>query len=195
MSREKFKRGFTFIETLVAVTIVVLGVIAPLAVASKVLFSMKKSEDYLVASYLAQEGLEIVRQKKDSALIDALRDPAKDRYKFLRVFNMQYVSPGDFREVVVDIMDLDYMEDCSSINSECAQVWLVDEFYRSKPALDSTELSRGRRTRFNRLIKLVKLSENEIKAVATVTWLAGGSAVPKKIVLTDTLYNWLPKDE
>lgn len=59
-------RGFTIIETLVAVAVLMIAVAGPLVVATKGLRSAQISKNQMVASYLAQETLEVVRNHKDS---------------------------------------------------------------------------------------------------------------------------------
>ena len=65
------RSGFTLIETLVAVTILVLAVAGPLTVASRVLIAAQNSKDQLIASYLAQEGIEYVRAMRDHEFLRA----------------------------------------------------------------------------------------------------------------------------
>lgn len=57
--------GFTLIETLVAVTILALAVSGPLVAASRAVAVAGLSRDKLIASYLAQEGVEYVRAMRD----------------------------------------------------------------------------------------------------------------------------------
>ncbi|MCX6715954.1 MAG: prepilin-type N-terminal cleavage/methylation domain-containing protein, partial [Candidatus Taylorbacteria bacterium] len=62
------KRGFTIVETLVAITILMIAIAGPLVVASKSLFSSNLSKNQMVASYLAQESMEVVKNIRDNNL-------------------------------------------------------------------------------------------------------------------------------
>ena len=64
-------KGFTLIETLVAVTILMLAIAGPLSAANSALVSARVSHDQIIASYLAQEGIEYVRSVRDSAYLSA----------------------------------------------------------------------------------------------------------------------------
>ena len=64
----KFDKGFTIVETLVAITILMIAIAGPLSIASKSLNSALYSKDQMTASYLAQEGMELVRNLKDNAV-------------------------------------------------------------------------------------------------------------------------------
>lgn len=65
-----FKKGFTLIETLVAISILLLGVVAPLALASDSLKAARLARDQVIATYLAQEGIEYVRWVRDTNMIE-----------------------------------------------------------------------------------------------------------------------------
>ena len=62
-------KGFTLIETVVAVALIVGAVVGPLALVSQALFSAKSSKNKIVAAHLAQEGIEIVRHFRDSNIL------------------------------------------------------------------------------------------------------------------------------
>src|SRR3989338_6051719 len=59
------RKGFTLLETLVAVTILALAVSGPLYVANRAYVAVQISRDQLTASYLAQEGIEYARSMRD----------------------------------------------------------------------------------------------------------------------------------
>lgn len=71
MTTMRNRRGFTLIETLVAITILMLSVAGPLSVAQSAFTAAAISRDQLVASYLAQEQIEYVRELRDSAYLAA----------------------------------------------------------------------------------------------------------------------------
>jgi len=59
------RQGFTLVETLVAVSILVLGVTGAFSAAHNGLVSSMYSKDQIIAFYLAQEGIEQVRNLRD----------------------------------------------------------------------------------------------------------------------------------
>jgi prepilin-type N-terminal cleavage/methylation domain-containing protein len=71
-------RGFTLIEAMVAVTILTLSIAGPLFTANSAIVAAETARDQLTASYLAQEGIEYVREMRDDAYLNAYRnnDPA-----------------------------------------------------------------------------------------------------------------------
>jgi prepilin-type N-terminal cleavage/methylation domain-containing protein len=69
MKNKNSKRGFTLIETLVAVTILSAAVAGPMVLSIKSIGSASVSQDQLVAFYLGQEVVEYVRNVRDTNLI------------------------------------------------------------------------------------------------------------------------------
>ena len=67
--KKNFKKGFTLIETMVAITVLMTAIVGPMEIASKALFSSYYARDQITAYYLAQEGIEIVRAKRDSYVL------------------------------------------------------------------------------------------------------------------------------
>ncbi len=66
------KTGFTLIETLVAITILLVAIAGPLAIIAKNISYSAYARDQVTASYLAQEAIEVLRRIRDN---DALANP------------------------------------------------------------------------------------------------------------------------
>jgi prepilin-type N-terminal cleavage/methylation domain-containing protein len=60
-------QGFTILETLVAISILVLALTAPLAIVAQALRSSYYARDQVTAYFLAQEAVEFLRNKRDYA--------------------------------------------------------------------------------------------------------------------------------
>jgi len=59
-------RGFSLIETLIAITILMLAITGPLALVQAGLFSANHERNQITAIYLAQEALEYIRSLRDA---------------------------------------------------------------------------------------------------------------------------------
>lgn len=68
---QKSTKGFTLIEVLVAVFILITAVVVPLTISSKGIFYSNVVRDQSVASYLAQEAMEYIRLQRDNIFLDA----------------------------------------------------------------------------------------------------------------------------
>jgi type II secretory pathway pseudopilin PulG len=72
----KHYKAFTLIEVLVSLWIVTVAVMGPLAVAITSSKSSKDSKDISIASYLAQESVELLRFQRDSIFLRCINDAA-----------------------------------------------------------------------------------------------------------------------
>jgi prepilin-type N-terminal cleavage/methylation domain-containing protein len=64
----KVKKGFTLIETLVAITVLMLAVTGPLVISQKGLSAAGYAKDQMIAYYLAQDAMEYVRNVRDAKI-------------------------------------------------------------------------------------------------------------------------------
>jgi prepilin-type N-terminal cleavage/methylation domain-containing protein len=62
-------KGFTLIETMVAITILTVAVAGTFSVANSSINASSIARDQLTASYFAQEGIEMVRQARDNTYL------------------------------------------------------------------------------------------------------------------------------
>ena len=70
MKKVHQKKGFTIIETLVAVSILVIGITAPVTVIYSSIQASRVAADKVFAYYLAQESVEYVRYARDTNIIN-----------------------------------------------------------------------------------------------------------------------------
>ena len=63
------KKGFTIIETLVAVTILMISIAGPLTIAQKSLMASIYARDQVTASFLAQDFIEKIKNERSNALM------------------------------------------------------------------------------------------------------------------------------
>lgn len=67
-TRKITSRGFTIIETLVAIAILMISITGPLVIAQKALFAAYYARDQVIASFLAQDALEFIKNRRDNNL-------------------------------------------------------------------------------------------------------------------------------
>lgn len=77
MSKHRLEHGFSLVETLVAITILLLVIIGPITISSQSARSTSFASEQVVAFFLAQEGVELVQKARDD------------------LFNEHFVSAGD----------------------------------------------------------------------------------------------------
>jgi Tfp pilus assembly protein PilV len=67
-------RGFTLVETLVSTFIISLVVLGPLTLASRASSYARITKDTLIATYLAQESIELLRHQQDSVYVKCVQE-------------------------------------------------------------------------------------------------------------------------
>lgn len=89
------KKGFTLIETLVAISIMTIAIVGPMTTASRALLAAYTARDQLSASYLAQEGTEYVRLMRDTMyLANYAAYPSDSRLGLDSFCNFADPNPG-----------------------------------------------------------------------------------------------------
>ncbi len=68
---DRRKKGFTLIETLVAITILLLTIVGPMTIAQKGIQNAYYATDQVTAVFLAQEAIEAIREHRDNAALEA----------------------------------------------------------------------------------------------------------------------------
>ncbi len=80
---DNFVQGFTLVETLVAISILLLVIIGPMTIAQKGIQSSYYSSDQVTAVFLAQEAMEAIREVRDNEALDSNvgldQDPIDER--------------------------------------------------------------------------------------------------------------------
>ncbi|OGZ79472.1 MAG: hypothetical protein A2528_02355 [Candidatus Staskawiczbacteria bacterium RIFOXYD2_FULL_37_9] len=197
MKNSKFKnKGFTIIELVISIFVLSIGVIGTFSAFSLVFILTSNTADQLTATYLAQEGMEIVRNIRDNnwLKIDTCPDPDPDAcsYKWTAGLDICAADKG---------CQADYSS-TSMFGGSGDYLYLNDKgFYAYNPANpDSKE------TKFKR--KIIIKCENDdcenahfFEVITQVSWkqkasiinagVADGECTASNCVITEeTLYNW-----
>ena len=72
MKIAKIKNGFTIMEAIVAIFVITTGIVGVLSLVTQTNSSATFSKDKLISAYLAQEGIEIVRNIRDTNWLQGL---------------------------------------------------------------------------------------------------------------------------
>jgi len=142
------RKGFSFIESILAVFLVSVGVVAGLKLLTLGLKDSIDSRDQFAASLLAQEGVELVRNIRDNNWVDNNPDTAS--------FNGIDGSTSN------GIRKIDYNENTLTTNGG-ARLHMVGGFY---------ERSGGTGTKFYRRIYIYNGTDTRI-VTSVVIWSAG----------------------
>ncbi len=163
----KFKsnKGFTLLEVLVAVFILIVGAGAVFSSISQTLEAASLVKDRFIASYLAQEGIEIVKNIRDSNWVEG------------ESWNANLACCGSFP--------------CDCEADRTTQV-LTDTYDGEFLKFDSNNGYNyffGTNTKFKRRLRLEQIDPNRLKIIVEVNWQVKGRSYDFKVV--DIITNWL----
>ena len=176
MLREKLqinKKGFTLIETLVAVSILVLAVTGAFSAAHNGMMSSLYSKDQVTAFYLAQEAIEQIRNLRDQ---NGIRGNPQGWLSGI-------ANPGD-PCTFGNTCYVDALNDAAPLilcPATCPTLLLNNNGFYS--------YDNGTTTKFRREVNISSISANEIVIEATVYWTKG-VLVDRSFTAREHLFNW-----
>jgi len=164
-------RAFTLIETLVAISVLLVSLAGPLSIAAQALQSAYYSRDQVSAFYLAQEGIEYVRLYRDQ---NYLANPPQDW--------LSGISNCFDVACTVDFPNFPQHSICAGA---CAPLLVTangDQLFNTVSGAPSA---------FTRSVTLKRIAGNadEIIVEVTVAWVSAG--ITRTFMLTEHMFNWL----
>lgn len=187
------RAGFTLIETMIAVTILTLSIAGPLFTASRSIVAADLARDQLVASYLAQEGIEYVRMMRDNEFLASYRqgganisadawtnflnNPITDTSAITQCRSPKKCTLDPVQGATLPLTPCPG-NDCSSVPLYLLQNGVYSE----------QNLSGSRLQPFTRSIQAIDVSATDERIVSTVSWQYHG--IPHSVTVTDHLTPW-----
>jgi prepilin-type N-terminal cleavage/methylation domain-containing protein len=185
--------GFTLIETMVAITIVTLSIAGPLYTASRAIVAAENARDQLIASYLAQEGIEYVRMMRDDEYLAAYQTGGAGVSSTAWNNFLNDQSPPDTFSILQcrapKVCALDPVQgsgsplaSCTGNNCTAPLYLLVNGVYSQQNITGSTK------TPFVRSVQATDISATDERIVSTVKW--NFYSIPYSVTITDHLTPW-----
>jgi|SRR3989344_562530 len=168
------KKGFTIIELMIAITVLSFGIIGIYSVFSNVIVATYTISSRLTAAYLAQEGLEIVRNIRDTNIVMGKRNLAVAWSDGLLA--CQTGCQGDYK---TENSRQNILHNLKPYNTNENLNITTDGFYGYQE---------GTPTIFKRQIIIVPASNNELKVTVLVIWNYNNK--PFTFEIKESLYDW-----
>lgn len=179
---------------MIAVTVLTLAVAGPLYTASRAVVASQIAKDQLTASYLAQEGIEFVRQMRDDEYLQAYKAGGSN---VSGAAWTAFVSGGDQHSIsgckstacMLDPYPTNQMGTGSGLTLQpcsggaCTPLYLANGLYTEK-----NNLSGALQTPYTRTVQAFDVGATEEKIVSTVTWTFHGT--PYTVTVSDHLTPW-----
>lgn len=174
-----YKNGFTFLEVVIALFVFITGILGVYLIVQYPLVYINESADQLIASYLAQEGIEIVRNIRDENFLN--KGPTRPWYLNLLGDNCKngcsidyicYSNPGSYEDT-----SLKFGKNLTSGYG-----------YTYCPSLSHDT------TIFKRVVTITPIPNEAnpeyLGVKVEVSWTE--KSKPHNVVLYENLYNWWP---
>ena len=174
--------GFTLIETLVALTLIVSAMVGPFTLATSGIFNAKFSKSKLTALNLTQEGIEIIRQMRENNVLKGFDWRGSGCTAGLTP-GCTKLQDGSYQPDVFTTAD----GSTPPINSNAPL-----RFDASVPLTDAASLynqSFGQAVSpFTRVVTISTPAANQMQVVSVISWTE--SSIPRQVHLEEVMYNW-----
>jgi type IV pilus modification protein PilV len=181
-------KGFTLVEALAALMIFSLAVLAVLAVLSTNIQSTENAKKKTIAAYLAQEGIEYMRNLRDTfVLYEAPGEVGWDEF-LIKISDCD--SSASPRGCYFDPSTINFGDDSQPIRdmqfyicgSSCEQLTYDD--VTGVYGYDITDDPSA----YTRQIKTRMISLDELEVISTVYWEQGSGEY--EVTFSESLFNW-----
>lgn len=179
-------RGFTVLETLVAIFILVLAITGPMVFAQTGLRSAFLARDQITAFFLAQDAIETIKNIRDNNALNN-RDWLDGIYDTCRI------NPDVNTKCNISVeTDLSNgrvkIEPCPDTGCRSLKNDSSGRF--------GYTLSEGVDSRFTRNIYLQEVSDGrELRIVVEVKWTSNVRINESRIIVQENIFNWIPKPQ
>ncbi|MEK7564421.1 MAG: prepilin-type N-terminal cleavage/methylation domain-containing protein [Patescibacteria group bacterium] len=190
--------GFTLIETLIAISILTASILGLISISAKDTNNGNYAQRKVVATYLAQEGVEYIRNLRDAYVLnDAGGSQAGwNAFKTKLTTASWNALCATTNGCYFNADSLDYNNPTQPITAMTITACSFDDCRNAPIYYNSTtgkynNSSLGVSAGFNRKISVTFPfpSANEMKISSTVYWLQNGAYV--SVSFTESLYNWV----
>lgn len=173
--------GFSLVETIVAIGILLMALSGPLSIAARGVFAAGVARDQITAYYLGQEAMEFVRAVRDGNGLSALgtNPPSPDWLN-----GLQGVCTGG-NYCRVDVKENGEITSCGSSHGSCPPLKLQttpadNPFYQYGGS--------GNLSTFVRSFTLEDVAADEKRVKVTVSWSSG--IISRSLTLEENIRNW-----
>jgi prepilin-type N-terminal cleavage/methylation domain-containing protein len=198
MKYHNTQRGFSMIETLVAITMLTLAVSAPLTLAGKSLIAANYAKDQVTAFNLAQEAVELVRFHRDNQLICMARGlavsgcaPTDDWLSKISA------TTGGASLVGVASTTVPFTVDTSTGNMAACPTTCSPLSFQASSGLYTYTTGVGyTASRFTRTVTVTKRGatapdSSQATVRSVVTW-SGALGITRTVSIEEDIYQWVP---
>ncbi len=190
------EKGFSLVETLVAITILLLVIIGPMTISSRTAQSTSFSSEQVIAFFLAQEGAELAQKARDDLLLRQFLSSNDPLYlnNYWSIFSNQngayrecYEPAGCGLEITGNNSgSLITPLDCGTF--DLCRLYLDESAGNIRSHYTHTSTA-GDPTIFTRKIFFDWDGIDQVKVTSQVTWQSGVTADDQEVAVETYLFN------
>ena len=174
------KTGFTLIETLVAISLLTVSIVAPMALTSQSLAAAYYSRDQITAYHLAQEAIEAMRSLRDAQILQIALGVGGSS---IDIFDPTIIPIDEpFR---IDARQLDpalEIVTCTEDGGTCLPLQTDGTLYGYDPSWATTH--------FTRTVRVSSIGSDEFRVTVTITWKTGAFQI-RTFNISENMYRWI----
>ena len=201
ISKPKFTTGFTLVEALVAISLLMVAISSPMYIAQKGLSASMFARDQMTASFLAQDGIEAVKNIRDFMAINQ-KGNGTPYTEWLELLNKCICDDADkkcnFDDSVAFYCNIDTtmtFDNDSNITNSIKEKGLDSNPLKiSRTLVDGLfvkfDLGVSQDSKFSRMINIKKSSDNPNEAVVQVRVFWNQGTEQQKVDLKTFIYNY-----
>lgn len=174
-------RGFTLMETLVAISLLTTAIVAPMGLAARSLASAYYARDQVTAFYLAQEGIEAVRAFRDAQILQIAQSSGGSQ---IDLFGSIPLNNQPFTIDVREPVAANAIQNCEQTNCEDRPLRTEGTLYGYNTDWAISNFTRTVRAAFT------GGGQDEVRLTVTVSWRTG-SIKTRSFSITENLYRWV----
>jgi type II secretory pathway pseudopilin PulG len=183
--------GFTLVETLAAITLIMVAIVAPMGLTVQSLSVAYYARDQITASNLAQEGIEIVRSMRDANVLSTSEGTPFNIFYGIPIGTSQYQAP----------FEVDGTQTNSSFiiiscgGSPCGTLLTNGQLYGynhgGNPGYSASNFTRSLYACYVQSGGgCNNTASDEVRLVVVVSWQTAAYR-SQQITLTENLFNWV----
>jgi len=177
-------KGFTLVELLITITVILVGLVGTFTAVQQGITTIDYARSRLTASLLAQEGVEIVKNIRDTNLLEG-RSVSIDWHEGL---DPEDYTPGATSKVYeVEYEDIEDL--ASSFTTLGCDPCIFDDLrFLTQDNNGFYGYSGATVTRYKRMVRMEKIAENHLRLTITVYWRTRNGN--RDFVLIQEMFAW-----
>lgn len=194
-SKSKNEKGFTIVEVLISLTIFSIAVTGIITVAVQGTLNVNATKDKIIATYLAGEGLELMRAMRDTTVVNEVATGAGTENAGWTAFVTNLsgyctaTSPCDIDGASVTSMSsgtvfpsTTNIITCGSGATASCPLYYAGGLYSDVSSFGAPA------SPFRRAIVVTPYGANDMHVASTVTWMEGTAA--RSATVSEDMFNW-----